>query len=167
MSEDRSRKNRGRVSRTVAEAVPIPIGSAPVGIALVRKPTGELLWVRDGEWDCFALPVAKLKKGEHVVELPDRAARRVGARALGVPVRIGRVWGHETVTGRKLSRSEQADTFYCHGVFEGTVLAGTAFASAGPVAVDGRPASDDSVSPAARRILEDRGHVPLLGSDVG
>ncbi len=301
----------------------------PVSIALVRKPTGELLWVWDGEWDCFALPMSKLKKGDHVVELPEHAALRAAGRALGVPVRIGQavhldpelfvsgrdlasrhyrydvyraephpdfatrvdirvphLWlaphtalrsepnsydplspscrwvvatlagkgylpgrsqytavlvlhrdhngrrqfllrrepgwgyalptkrrapdesylaashrvardelgvdpgelglsaGHETVTAQDESRSEHVVTFYCHGVFEGSVPAGTKFDSAaplvwvdataiaagsvkGPVAVDGQPAPDGVVSPTARHILQDRGHVPFLGSDVG
>ena len=129
----------------------------------------------------YALPTKRRSPDESYLA----ASHRVARDELGVdPGKLGLSTGHETVTGRELSRSEQADTFYCHGVFEGAVSAGTAFASAAPlvwvdataiasgtvsghVAVDGRPAPDDGVSPTARHILEDRGHVPFLGSDVG
>ncbi len=64
--------------------------TARVGVALIENESRELLWVWDDDWGCFALPMSRLRVGESALERPDEAAARAAARALGVPVVLGK-----------------------------------------------------------------------------
>lgn len=66
-----------------------PPTTVPISTALVLDPEGKLLWTWDDEWGCFALPMTRPKVGASDLEQPGHAARRAGAAALGVPVRVG------------------------------------------------------------------------------
>jgi len=84
-----------------------PNTATPVSVAFITNAQGEILWVWDDEWGCFALAMTRPRVGASAIESPEYAARRAAARALGVPVRIGHHVSLDPevfVSGRDLTR---------------------------------------------------------------
>ena len=131
----------------------------------------------EADWG-YALPTKRREAGESYAA----AAERVAQEELGLaPGDLKLQQSAEAVvTDRERSRSEQTDTFYCHGVFPVQVPEAQAFTSAQPLVwadaatiasgritdrttTTGQKAPDAGVSPTARHILQELDVVPFLG----
>lgn len=104
--------------------------TALVGVALIENADRELLWVWDDVYGCFALPMSRVRVGESALERPDEAAARAAARALGVPVVLGKsvaLTPQHFVSGR-----DQAWRTYRYHVFKAHAHADFTPSIAGP-----------------------------------
>jgi len=53
-----------------------------------QRSTAAAIVIWDADWGAFTLPMTKVRHGPDAAETATRAALRVGAEALGVPVRV-------------------------------------------------------------------------------
>ena len=63
-----------------------------VAVTIIQDEEGQILWIWNEEWGCFALPMSQVRGGPDIDESPHHAAARAAARALGVPVQVEPLW---------------------------------------------------------------------------
>jgi hypothetical protein len=147
-------------------------------IVLSRTGNGrkQFLLRHEPDWG-YGLPTKRRRRGETYAAAAERVARdELGLDPAGLALRPA---SETVVTDREVSRSEQALTFYCHGVFETELPPGGQLHSANPLVwvdaatvlggqvrgqhdTDGRRAADAAVSPTAVHILQELDRVPFV-----